>query len=653
MTHTPSPTPPPATVLPAPPADFTGRTQELADLRNAVETGSTILGLRGLGGVGKTALALKLAEALRVRYPDGQFFLDLQGITDNPLTPSEILARIIRADHPTAKLPETEAELRGLYLSELHGQRALIVLDNARDSAQVTPLLPPPGCLLLITSRQHFQLPGMHALDLDALPLAEASALLKKIAPHIGPQANELAELCGRLPLALTLAGSAVAQHNAVTTADYVRRLQDTRARLELIEASFALSYDLLSPELQSLWRLLAVFPAAFDRAAAQAVWATEKLWAVEDYPAQTALSDLVRYSLVHYSPTSPPLAGGPGGAPPGRYHLHDLARLFAAAQLGAEERAEGQALHALHYLQVLEDANQLFLKGHANLTAGLALFDLEQINIRAGQAWASQHLAQNPHAAHACNTYAGQGSLLSLRLHPRERLRWLEAGLMAARQLNNRQHEGIHLGNLGLAYTALGETHRAIEVYEQRLAIARELGDRRGEGAALGNMGNAYTHLGETRRAVECYEQHLAIAREIGDRQGEGNALGNLGSAYDDLKDTRRAIEFYEQSLALAREIGNRQGEGADLGNLGAAYHTLGDTRRAIEFFDQAIAIKREIGDQRGEANTLFNMALALDALADRTQARGYAKAALEIYETLESPFAERVRKLLADWGA
>ena len=99
---------------------------------------------------------------------------------------------------------------------------------------------------------------------------------------------------------------------------------------------------------------------------------------------------------------------------------------------------------------------------------------------------------------------------------------------------------------------------------------IVREIGDRRGEGTALGNLGAAYADLGETRRAIELYEQQLVIVREIGDRRGEGTALGNLGTAYADLGETRRAIELYEQRLVIAREIGDRRGEGTALGNLG-----------------------------------------------------------------------------------
>src|SRR3989442_1549966 len=157
----------PGPVVPAlhqllpPPRDFTGRAEDLAELTQAVEKGGvTISGLQGLGGVGKTALALKLAAQLTPRYPDAQFYLDLKGVSAQPLSVGDAMAHVIRAYHPDIELPENEAELSGLYRSLFHNQRAILLMDNAKDKHQVEPLIPPPSCLLLVTSRQHFPLPG-------------------------------------------------------------------------------------------------------------------------------------------------------------------------------------------------------------------------------------------------------------------------------------------------------------------------------------------------------------------------------------------------------------------------------------------------------------------------------------------------------------
>ena len=213
--------------VPPPPADFTGREDELKELLASIEIGGvTISGLQGMGGIGKTALALKLVELLKPHYPDAQFFLDLKGASTPPLTVAEALAHVVRAYHPTAKLPESESELRGLYLSVLNGQRALLLMDNAANAEQVEPLIPPAGCLLLVTSRQQFTVPGLAAKNLDTLSAADARDLLLTIAPRIETQADEIAALCGRLPLALRLAAAAMVKYRNLTPADYVRRLR-------------------------------------------------------------------------------------------------------------------------------------------------------------------------------------------------------------------------------------------------------------------------------------------------------------------------------------------------------------------------------------------------------------------------------------------
>jgi tetratricopeptide (TPR) repeat protein len=695
--------------LPPPPRDFTGREDELKELRAALETGGvTISGLHGQGGIGKTALALKLADELKPRYPDAQFYLDLRGAHEQkPLTVAEALAHVIRAYHPTAKLPESEAELSGLYQSVLHGQRALLLMDNARDRAQVEPLVPPDTCCLLVTSRQHFTLPGLHAKNLDQLPPDDARALLIKIAPRLSPPlpagegtgvrknfTDEIARLCGYLPLALRLVASALAERVDLSPADLIRRLNDAQQRLKLtgVDASLQFSYDLLTPEHQTLWRALAVFPADFDRAAADAVWG------LEPDPAHDSLSELVRFSLLEFiQPSHPtPLPAGEGWrswGEGGRYRLHDLSRLFADQRLSDAERHDAHKRHAAHYERVLRAANELYMQGGENILRGLALFDAEQRNIQAGQGWAQAHADDGENVARLCNAYPNAGAyVLNLRLHASEHIRWMEAALAAARKLKDRKAEGAHLGNLGLAYADLGETRRAIEFYEQALLIAREIGNRRSEGNTLGNLGIAYKDLGDVRRAIEYCEQQLVITREIGDRRGEGNALGTLGIAYKNLGAPRRAIEFSEQALIIAREIGDRRGEGAALGSLGNAYAALDETRKAIEFYkqqlvivhaigdrrgeanalmntgnayailgdartaseyhEQALPIYREIGDRRGEGNALFNMSLALDLLGERAQAIAHAEAALKIFEQIESPGAERVRKQLAEWG-
>jgi tetratricopeptide (TPR) repeat protein len=642
--------------LPPPPADFTGREAELTQLTTAIETGgATISGVRGMGGVGKTVLALKLAEQLTPRYPDAQFYLDLRGTDPQPLSSADAMAHVIRAYHPTARLPEGEAELSGLYRSVLHDQRALLLMDNAASREQVASLIPPAGSVMLVTSRRHFTLPGLQAVNLDTLPPADARALLLKIAPRIGDCADEMAALCGCLPLALRLAGSVLAEWVDLSPASYLERLTDAQTRLDLVDASFSLSYELLSEEMQRLWCRLAVFPGTFDSTAAAAVWE------METDAAQDGLSELVRYSLVEWNPDA------------ARYGLHDLARLFCDSRLSATDRAAAQSRHAAHYETVLRAADALYRQGGESIKRGLALFDLEWHNVQAGQVWAARHAQEDDAAAHLCNVYPDAGVYcLDLRQHPRERIRWTEAALDAARRLGDRRGEGNHLGRLGiayrdlgqveraieyheaaleiareigdrrgesadlgrlgLAYRALGQVERAIEYHEAALEIAREIGDRRGEGADLGSLGNAYRGLGQVERAIEYCQAALEIAREIGDRRSEGIRLGNLGNAYRDLGQVERAIEYHEAALEIAREIGDRRNEGVWLGNLGNAYRDLGQVERAIEYHEAALEIAREIGDRRGEGNHVGNLGIAYRALGQVERAIEYHEAALEI---------------------
>jgi tetratricopeptide (TPR) repeat protein len=630
--------------LRAPVGDFVGREKEIDELLTTLRGGASaaISGISGMGGIGKTELAFYVAERLRDVYTDAQLVVDMGGTNDKPRDPEDALAACIRAFvGPEQRLPDDLQELTRIYRNTLDGKRALILLDNAYDGAQARPLLPPAGSALLVTSRNAVTLPRMKHVMLEQLEPSEARELLREIAPRVPPDtADHICFLCGYLPLAIRAAGSLLDVTRDLAPNVYAEQLQDERRRLELIgaegvdlgvEASFGLSYARLTPDAARVFRRLAVFPASFDARAEETV--------CED-PGHKHLSELLRRNLVRYNEETQ------------RYSLHDLARLFADSRMSDDERHATRMRHAEHYLMVLGECNALYLKGGDAIKSGLALFDVEWRNIEAGQRWACLHSSRDKVGTWLCNKYPAVGaSVLMLRQHPREGILWLEAALVAARQLKDRRAEGGHLSNLGGAYANLGETRRAIEYVEQTLAITREIGDRSIEGKALGNLGYAYNELGEHRRAIGFYEQQLTITRELGDRRDEVHALSNLGVAYKNLGEMRRAVEFYEQALIVSREVGERRGEGAILGNLGNAYAKLGEMHRAVEFQEQCLVISREIGDRRGEGNALFNTGLALNRLGDRAKAIAHVEAALEIYEQIESPNAKSARAQLARW--
>ncbi len=269
--------------IPEPPEDFTGRKQAIqALLKSIQEGGAHISGLQGAGGVGKTALACVLAKELRKQYPE-QLLIDLRGTDAAPATALEVMGQVLHAYEPDLRLPEALGEAAGLYRSILDGRKALLLFDNARDAAQLAALLPlPSSCLALVTSRRRFALPGLHPLHLDTLPLADAKKLLLAIHKPVGRQAAALAELCGRLPMALRAAASLLAQRPDWDAEMLCRRLQDADQRLQLadpargeasVRSILQASSDLLPAELRAQWAALAIFPASFDLNAAAAVW--------------------------------------------------------------------------------------------------------------------------------------------------------------------------------------------------------------------------------------------------------------------------------------------------------------------------------------------------------------------------------------------
>jgi CHAT domain-containing protein len=213
----------------------------------------------------------------------------------------------------------------------------------------------------------------------------------------------------------------------------------------------------------------------------------------------------------------------------------------------------------------------------------------------------------------------------------------WQQA-LAIYREIKNREGERKVLGNLGLAYRALGNYAKAIEFLQQQLDIAREIQDRQEEGNALGNLGVTYGNLGNYAKAIDYLQQQLNIAREIKDRQGEGNALGSLGNAYCSLGNYAKAIDYLQQQLDIAKEINNRQQEGNALGSLGNAYSLLKNYDKAIKYYQQWLDIARTIKDRQGEGLALNNLALALQESGNFTAATENLIDGIKVRESLRA---------------
>ena len=559
--------------------------------------------LSGPGGMGKTAIAAEVVRRLCAAdpaappadYPDGILFHTFYGQAD----PETAFAHFVKSFDPAATDLSKDAAS-----TALGGKRALVVLDGAEDAADlraVTDVLP-PTCAALVTTRT----PG--GLRLEKFSPAEAIALLQTLAAR--PELAEGPDICAKLdyfPLAVELAGKYMAQGES--PAGYLNWLNDTPLDAlhhgahrrdsvpVLVEKSLVAAGETARGAL-AVAGLLTLNP--FTREAIAA--------ALPD--PRRALDVLVRYGLLRR-------ADG--------FYAVSHALIYQYARRRLTPPAEALPALADFYTNFTETEREKGLAGYRVLDAHRA------------------HILQLIDACAAAGDWQHANALvwavedyLDRQGYTTDRVRVLETGVTAAQKLGDRQNEGAHLGNLGIAYAQLGQVERAIEYHQQALSIAREIGDRRGEGNQLCNLGLAYRALGQVERAIEFYEQALAIAREIGNRRSEGTALGNLGMAYAALGQVERAIGFYEQALAIAREIGDRRGEGTWLGNLGLVYADLGQVKRAIEYHEQALAIARDIGDRRGEGARLGNLGLAYSALGQVERAIEFFEQALDIQQEI-----------------
>lgn len=214
---------------------------------------------------------------------------------------------------------------------------------------------------------------------------------------------------------------------------------------------------------------------------------------------------------------------------------------------------------HALHYESVLRAINELYLRG-GEIGRALELFEDEWGSVGAAHSWVEKNAGGSEAASELCSRYADAGRyVISLWLHPRERILWLEAAVAASSRSGRRRAERVHTGNLASSYAELGEIEHALKLYQETVSAAIESGDVSGGGNVVGNLSSAYLRLGEYRRALELYEERLTFTRARGDRRGEAHALGNIGIVYRCLGEPEWAIEYHERDLEIAHELGDR----------------------------------------------------------------------------------------------
>ena len=318
--------------LPALLQDFVGREAEVREIVDRLRGDGGRVGLsalRGMGGVGKTTLAVQVAHAVKDQFPDAQLFLDLQGVAERPMAAVEAMARFIRDFHPEIpRLPEAEAELLPIYRSVLAGKRALILLDNAGGEAQVKNLVTGDKNGFIITSRNALALDGVVSVRVDVLSPDKSLELLRRIVGTKGTddELRTVASLCDHLPLALRVAGDFLRLKEGWTTGKYIEALNQERLRwLKVgddphkdVEAVLKLSSAQLvrdNVHLATRWHFLADWPSDFAADAAAAAWDLDP----EDEAVLDDLSELADRSLILFDERT------------FRYRLHDLMKPIAA----------------------------------------------------------------------------------------------------------------------------------------------------------------------------------------------------------------------------------------------------------------------------------------------------------------------------------
>jgi DNA-binding SARP family transcriptional activator/tetratricopeptide (TPR) repeat protein len=663
--------------LPAAPSSFVGRVRELADLDASVSaetTGLVIHAIWGAPGVGKTTLALHWAHRAADRFEDGQLYLNLRGFDPGgrAMTTSEALLVLLDAlGVPARRAPVGVDAQAALYRSLLAGRRVLLVLDNARDTEHVRPLLPgTAGCAVIVTSRTRLTgllvTGGARPVGLDVLTPAESRALL---ANRLGPvraaaepdALDEIVAQCAGLPLALavvaarvtaqpnlTLDGVAAELRNAT---DPVAALADTEPTVD-VRAVFSWSYRRLRPDTARLFRLLGLHPSAHVGLAAAA-----SLAGTSDDAVQPLMAELAGAHLV----TEPT---------PGRFVLHNLIHSYAGALAGELEEATRRRsatvrmldhyLHSGHTAAVAIHPHRrpIVLPPPSAGTQVAQISGLEQAS-----AWfTAEHdilLAAIPCAArngldrHAWQLAWTLSDYLDRQGFWHQGLAVQQTALHAARRLGDTAAEAAVLRAMGRVSSSLDRLDDAEAHYRQALDLYRGMGDQVGQGQVHLGISWVLEHQGRLTRAIEHDEEALDLFRAVDHTAGLARALNHLGSHRMIAGDHQQALADCQAALTLFHRIDDQLGEAATQDSIGQAYLHLGRHAEAIDRLSRSAHLLRRLGDRYNEAHVLIHLGDAYRDAGRCAAGVGAWQRAESLLHELDHPDAEDVRARLASAGA
>jgi DNA-binding SARP family transcriptional activator len=596
-----------------------GRAAELATLDTLSEAdGPVVTTVTGPAGIGKTAFVRHWAGKAGDRYPDGRLHADLGGYgSGEPADPAAVLATFLRAlGVPADAVPADEDSRAALYRSRLSGARALVVLDNARDADQVRPLLPGPSrCMVVVTSRDDLRgLTATHGAHLLRLPVLEPAAAVALLG---GPHADveELAALCGHLPLALRIAARKLAARTPVSALVAALRSGDLDGfahRRAAVRAAFDASYRALPEVARRVFPLLGLTPGHDFTAHAVA--------ALGDLPVAAAAAVLDRLAAAHMVE--------PAGT--GRFTCHDLLRRYAL-ELAPDDPAATRRL-ADHYVATARHAAAVVSPGmalapcapvaaapvvpFADHAAALRWLDAERANLVAVGGW---------RLVDALRAY------LAMRSSRSDWAAAARAGLAAAVAEGSLVGEAAMEISLGRLAWSEGRYGDAKTRYSRARTLARRVGWHEGESTGLNGVGRAEIGLGRPDAGRAVLTEALGIDRAVGFRAGEARELHDIGLAMQNQGLLTESIEHQERALALCVEVGDLRAQCLVADALAWARQLVGQPS-ALKEHTSALALGAGIGWEAAQSGVLRKIAAHHRDAGRHTTARAFAKRALDL---------------------